>query len=100
MKNKNPLDFSRKRIVNSTLMLVVAIFFMACMCSCSKNEKIRENFFRGMYDMANQFQEMKSTESAQLGQEVPTYDQYKKKRQKMLNDQELMQTQPQDKDIL
>jgi hypothetical protein len=54
------------------------LVFMICICSCSKNERVRDGIFRGIYEGANHAQEMKHMdEPPQLGKEAPTYDQYK-----------------------
>ncbi|MBU3949166.1 MAG: hypothetical protein KJ882_07055 [Proteobacteria bacterium] len=68
---------------------VIIIFFMICFCSCSKNEKARDGFFRGMYEGSKQVQEIKHADETQRpGKEPPTYDQYKRERQEILTEQE------------
>lgn len=79
-----------------TLKFLLVIVFTTCIWSCSKNEKVRDGFFRGMYEGGNKVQEMKhSDEPPQLDKEPPSYDQYKRERQKILTDHESNQSQQQ-----
>lgn len=67
----------------------IIIFFMISICSCSNNKKVRDGFFRGMYEGSNQVQEMKhADELPQLDEEPPTYDQYQRERQEIITDRE------------
>ncbi len=73
---------------------VIILFFMICICSCSNNEKVRDGFFRGMYEGSNQVQEMKHADQpSPPGKETPTYDQYKQERQEIITDHESDETQ-------
>jgi len=68
------------------LKLSVIICLIICSFSCGNKEKIRDNIFRGIYEGANREQEIKRSRDPSLAPEEspPTYDQYKKDRQKML----------------
>ena len=74
----------------------IILFFMFCICSCSNNKKVRDGFFRGMYEGSNQFQEMKhADELPQPREEPPTYDQYQRERQEIIIDRKSDEPQPQ-----
>jgi len=68
------------------LKLSIIICLISCTFSCAKNEEVRDNVFRGIYQGANQEQEMQRTDDPSLIQEDRplTYDQYKKEREKIL----------------
>ena len=73
---------------------VIILFFMICICSCSNNEKVRDGFFRGMYEGCNQVQEMRHADQPPPpGKETPTYDQYERERQEIIKDHESDETQ-------
>lgn len=76
------------------LRFVAVIFLIGCSCACSKNEKARDGFLRGIYEGSNQVQEMRHAgEPPQPGNETQAYDQYKRERQEILTDQESPQIQ-------
>ena len=82
--------------MKSILRSSIIICFIVCICSCVKNEKAHEGFFRGMYEGSNQIQKMKNADEPPFpGKEPPTYDQYKRERQEMLTDHESNQPQQQ-----
>ena len=66
------------------------IIFVTCVFSCANREQVCDNIFRGIYDLSNQDQEMKRANDPSLPpeQKPPTYDQYKKERQKILEKQD------------
>jgi hypothetical protein len=73
------------------------MLFIGCICSCSENGKVRDGFFRGIYESSRQIQEMKHPdEPPQPGRETPTYDQYNQERQEILTDHESNQPQQQE----
>jgi hypothetical protein len=61
-----------------------------CSFSCADKEQVRDNVFRGIYQGSNSEHEMKRTHDPSLSTEEkpPTYDQYKKERQKILQTQD------------
>lgn len=86
-----------KAVMLKILKLSIIICLISCTFSCAKKEEVRDNVFRGIYQGANQEQEMKRTDDPSLVQEDRplTYDQYKKEREKILQthdeDDELQQ---------
>lgn len=59
---------------------------MTCISSCSNNEKLRDGFFRGMYEGSNHAQKMKHADQPLPPDEKPlTYDQYKRERQEIIS---------------
>ena len=68
------------------LKLSVIIWLIICSFSCANKEQVRDNIFRGIYEGSNREQEIKRSHDPSLAPEEspPTYDQYKKDRQKSL----------------
>ena len=76
----------------SAIMLFVLLSF----CACSDSKAVRDGFFRGMYEGANQAQQMEHPEEPSTPEKepLPTYDQYKRERQEIVTDQEKDASQP------
>jgi hypothetical protein len=70
------------------ILEVLMIFcFIAFLSSCGKSESVYKGVARGIYEGANQTQEMKRDDpTPEPGNEHPSYDQYERERQEMIND--------------
>jgi len=67
--------------------ILIAFFCITLFSSCAKKDGIYKGIKRGMYDGANQSQEMKRDDPLPpVGKESPSYDQYEKDRQDMTKD--------------
>ena len=76
-------------MLNILLRILIVMCFMFCLSSCAKSGKVYDGFLRGMYEGANQTQEMQRKDLIPPpGKEPPTYDQYEKERQEMLKTDE------------
>jgi hypothetical protein len=61
--------------------------FIAFLSSCGKSEKVYKGVVQGMYEGANQTQEIKKDDpTPEPGKEPPSYDQYERDRQEMIKD--------------
>ena len=61
--------------------------FIACLSSCGNSEKIYKGVAQGMYEGANQTQELKKDAPIpEPGKEPASYDRYERERQEMTND--------------
>lgn len=67
------------------LKILIIGTFIICLSSCGKSEKIYKGVVQGMYEGANQSQEMKRDDpTPPAGQETPSYGQYEQDRQEMI----------------
>ena len=68
---------------------MLKIFTICCLIafvsSCGKNEKVYRGITQGIYEGANQTQEMKKDDpTREPGKEPSSYDQYERERQEMI----------------
>lgn len=76
------------------MRFLIVILFMGLLSSCTDKNKVYDNIYHGMYNGANQIQEMKNPEPVSPpGQERLTYEQYKQEREEMLKDRNRLPTQ-------
>jgi hypothetical protein len=69
------------------LKILIICCLMAFFSSCGKSKSIYKGVAQGMYEGANQAQEMKRDDPTPApGNEPPSYDQYERDRQKTIND--------------
>lgn len=75
--------------MKTIVKLLMIIGFVICVCSCANKEEVLDNISRGIYDSLNQDQEMKREPDSSLPSDEtpPSYDQYKKEREKVLQEQ-------------
>jgi hypothetical protein len=81
-----PRPLALRVILKTILKLFAIVFFMTFIYSCASKDKIKDGFHRGMYEGANQSQEMKRGNPLPSSEKPPTYDQYERERQEMLTD--------------
>jgi hypothetical protein len=79
-----------------SLKLIFVILLIIGLSACLK----KENVYQGIYDVSNQFQKSNPDGTNNLGvvtspdKEPPSYQQYKKEREVILEDQKLPPSQP------
>ncbi len=69
--------------------LISIVLLYSCISACTKNDQIYDGFLQGIYKISNQSHEAKYLEnSPAIDKNPPTYYQYKKEREEMLNGSE------------
>jgi hypothetical protein len=77
----------RRCFLKRILKILIICCFIAFLSSCGKNDSIYKGVAQGMYEGANQAQEMKRDDPvAEPGNEPASYDQYERDRQETMKD--------------
>ncbi len=75
--------------MKTILRWITALSLLGGLSGCTDKNKIYEGVYRGMYDGATQMQELKNPDpTPPPRKESLSYDQYKREREEILNEQE------------